>query len=72
MHHCIIGNIAPDAKKEEWTDGIVSYQSSHLENAESEVIVPHGHTCTSYPLTIKEVKRILELHYHEEEKKSKD
>jgi pimeloyl-ACP methyl ester carboxylesterase len=42
------------------SDGIVSYASSHLEGAESEKIVPAGHTVFSNELTVLEIKRILE------------
>jgi hypothetical protein len=44
------------------TDGIVPYWSSHIEGAESEVIVPSGHWSNHHPLAIAEVKRILMKH----------
>jgi hypothetical protein len=40
----------------------VPYKSSHLEGAESELIVPSDHAATAHPLTVLEVKRILKLH----------
>ncbi|WP_372369983.1 esterase/lipase family protein [Candidatus Uabimicrobium sp. HlEnr_7] len=61
-YHSIIGNTVTEGPKEEWTDNVVTYASSHLDNAESEVIVPEWHVCTSHPLVISELKRILFLH----------
>jgi pimeloyl-ACP methyl ester carboxylesterase len=42
------------------SDGVVSYASSHLDGAESEKIVPAGHTVFSNELTVLEIKRILD------------
>ena len=44
------------------TDGIVPYWSSHLDGAESEVIVPSGHWSNQHPAAIAEIKRILYKH----------
>lgn len=44
------------------TDGIVPYWSSHLDGAESELIVPSGHWSNRDPAAIAEVKRILIKH----------
>jgi len=44
------------------TDGIVPYWSSHLDGAESELIIPSGHWTIHHPAGIAEVKRILKLH----------
>jgi hypothetical protein len=44
------------------SDGVVRYTSSHLEGAESEVVVPSGHAAFAHPLAIEEIKRILHLH----------
>jgi hypothetical protein len=54
------GNL--DRTKPESTDGIVPYWSSHLDGAESEVIVPSGHWSNQDPAAIAEVKRILIKH----------
>ena len=43
-------------------DGVVKYESSHLEGVESEYIVRSGHSTQSNPYTIEEVRRILLLH----------
>lgn len=43
-------------------DGIVSYQSAHVDYAESELIVHSFHSCQDKPATIEEVRRILKEH----------
>ena len=57
--HSIIGNLGVDEGSYS-TDGVVSYRSSHLEGAESELIVPSGHNLVAHPDTVAEIKRILE------------
>jgi pimeloyl-ACP methyl ester carboxylesterase len=44
------------------SDGVVPYWSSHLEGAQSELIVPSNHSAQRNPQAIAEVKRILHLH----------
>jgi hypothetical protein len=44
------------------SDGIVPYSSSHVEGAESELIVPDNHSAYDNPITVAELKRILQLH----------
>ena len=44
------------------SDGIVPYWSSHLDGAQSEIIVPGPHSCTELPQTTEEIRRILRLH----------
>jgi pimeloyl-ACP methyl ester carboxylesterase len=44
------------------SDGIVPYWSSHLDGAQSECIVPSGHSAHQNPQAIAEVLRILKLH----------
>jgi len=44
------------------TDGIVPYWSSHLDGAQSELIIPSHHWTNQHPMGIAEVKRILLLH----------
>ena len=41
------------------TDGIVAYESAHLDGVESEKIVRSSHSCQAEPDTILEVRRIL-------------
>jgi hypothetical protein len=44
------------------TDGIVAYESAHIEGVESEKVVRSGHSTQSHPETIEEVRRILREH----------
>lgn len=44
------------------TDGIVLYESSHLDGVDSEVVVPGGHVSIRRPEVAAEVSRILHLH----------
>ncbi|HEY5752611.1 MAG TPA: alpha/beta fold hydrolase [Chthoniobacterales bacterium] len=44
------------------SDGVVPYWSAHLDDAESEDIVPAWHTALSNPKTIEDVRRILKQH----------
>src|SRR3954452_9463414 len=43
-------------------DGIVSYQSAHIPEAASELVMRSGHSVQSDPKTVEEVHRILLLH----------
>ena len=43
-------------------DGIVSYQSAHIPEAASELVIRSGHSMQSDPKTVDEVHRILLLH----------
>ena len=43
------------------SDGVVAYWSSHLDGAQSELIVPSNHSSPHNPQAIAEVRRILEL-----------
>ncbi len=47
------------------SDGVVSYASSHLPDAESEKIVSSWHGVQDHPQTIDEVRRILLEHLEE-------
>jgi pimeloyl-ACP methyl ester carboxylesterase len=44
------------------TDGMVAYESAHIEGVESEKIVRSGHSTQGHPETIEEVRRILREH----------
>lgn len=47
-------------------DGVVEYESAHLEDAASEIIVPADHTTVhTHPLAVLEVRRILLEHLAE-------
>jgi hypothetical protein len=44
------------------TDGMVAYESAHIDGVESEQIVRSGHSTQSHPETIEETRRILREH----------
>lgn len=41
------------------SDGVVPYWSSHLDSAQSELIVPTGHGAMENPKSVQEIRRIL-------------
>jgi pimeloyl-ACP methyl ester carboxylesterase len=59
-HHSIIGDRGRDDSPNS-SDGVVAYWSSHLESAESELIVPGPHVAHEMTPTIGEIRRILHL-----------
>jgi pimeloyl-ACP methyl ester carboxylesterase len=59
--HSIIA-VAGDGPPEEGNDGVVEYQSAHIDEAVSELVVRSGHSVQGHPRTILEVRRILLLH----------
>jgi pimeloyl-ACP methyl ester carboxylesterase len=61
-HSIIAIGKADPAHPEDADDGVVAYESAHVEGVESELLVPTGHSCQSDPRTIAEVRRILLLH----------
>lgn len=60
-YHSIMGDRGlggtPDS-----SDGVVVYQSAHLDGAESEKIVPSGHDAQDHPEAVRELRRILKEH----------
>ena len=48
------------------SDGIVPYWSSHLDGADSELVVPSEHGAHQHPETMDEIRRILRLHLQAE------
>src|SRR3954452_18238108 len=55
----VTGNLPPDGQG----DGVVNYESAHIDGVESELVVPHqSHSAQSNPLAIDEVRRILVEH----------
>jgi pimeloyl-ACP methyl ester carboxylesterase len=44
------------------SDGVVAYESAHIEGVESEVVVQSSHSTQGTPATIEEVRRILREH----------
>jgi len=59
-YHSIIGDRGKGNSPNS-TDGVVPYWSSHLDGAQSELIVPSPHGCCELPQTIQESRRILLL-----------
>ncbi len=63
-YHSIMGDRGKGGNKDHTrpvsTDGVVPYWSSHLDGAQSELVVPSGHNAHQNPQTIAEVRRILE------------
>ena len=59
--HSIIGSERPEGK-ENTTDGVVPYRSSHVDGVKSEVIVQSNHGVQTNPYAIMEVHRILLEH----------
>jgi hypothetical protein len=59
-YHSVIGQHHP-GPKEEGSDGVVPYWSSHLDGAQSEVIARSGHAVLTNPNAVRETIRILHL-----------
>lgn len=63
--HSIIA-VQGDGDPTAGSDGVVAYQSAHLDYVDSEYVVqPGGHSIQWHPLAIEEVRRILHLHLKE-------
>jgi hypothetical protein len=58
--HSIIG--VRKGPIEEGGDGVVSYQSAHLDGVDSELVVKTGHSSQSNPDVVEEIRRILLEH----------
>lgn len=54
--------VQTDGPIEDGDDGVVKYQSAHIDGVESEFVVHSNHSCQSNPHTVGEVWRILRLH----------
>lgn len=59
--HSIIGDRGRGDTPES-SDGVVAYRSSHVDGAQSELIVPADHTAHAHPQALLEIRRILRLH----------
>jgi len=59
--HSVIG-VQGQGRARRGNDGVVAYDSAHLEMAASEVIIRSSHSLQSNPHTVAEVKRILLEH----------
>ena len=69
-YHSLIGDRGKggnlDRTEPQSSDGIVPYWSSHLDGAESELIIPSEHWTILHPEGIAEVNLILRLHLKEQ------
>ena len=59
--HSIIA-VQHDPPKASGGDGMVPYESAHLDGVTSELLVSSGHLCQDKPAVIREVRRILTEH----------
>jgi hypothetical protein len=59
--HSIVA-VSDDRPLSEAGDGVVRYQSAHLEGVASELVVRSGHSVQMTPEGIQEVRRILVEH----------
>jgi pimeloyl-ACP methyl ester carboxylesterase len=59
--HSIIA-VRPDSPPGKRTDGLVGYESAHIEGVLSEKVISTGHLCQDHPEVIGEVRRILFEH----------
>jgi hypothetical protein len=59
-HHSIIGDRGR-GDSPNGSDGVVPYRSAHLDSAQSEKIIPYGHSGYQSPEAIAELLRILRL-----------
>jgi hypothetical protein len=63
--HSIIAREDPKGPLEDASDGVVKYQSAHIDGVESEKIVHSSHSAQGNPETIEEIRRILLLNLQE-------
>jgi hypothetical protein len=59
--HSIIA-VRGTAPKEDGDDGVVTYQTAHIDEVVSELVVRWDHSCQGQPQVIEEIRRILLLH----------
>ncbi len=64
-YHSIIGNHLEAGVGEGGTDTVVPYWSSHLDGAQSELIIKSKHDAHKHQEAILEIRRILLLHLRE-------
>jgi hypothetical protein len=60
----IIGQVR-SGSAQDGSDGVVPYSSSHLDAAESELVIRHGHEAFKHPDAVREIQRILQAHLGE-------
>lgn len=63
VHHHNIVAVNRGKNADTWTDGVVTWQSSHLDNVDSERVIQAGHSeVVRSPETVREIRRILFEH----------
>jgi len=62
MHAHSIIPVQGSGPVEDGNDGVVEYNSAHIDGVESELVVRSGHSTQATPQTIEEVRRILYQH----------
>lgn len=62
IYHSIMGNNSDTTDFSIISDGIVPYESAHLDGAASEKIIKGGHSIQETPEAVLELRRILRLH----------
>jgi transposase InsO family protein len=62
--HSIVAVRGP-GPPERQSDGVVAYESAHIEGVESELVVRSSHSAQGRPETIEEIRRILLEHARE-------
>jgi hypothetical protein len=61
---CLLEKLLPGGSSREGTDGVVPFDSAHLEGVDSEIVVPADHFHVHHhPAAVAEVRRILLQHY---------
>ena len=65
VFHSILGNLSKSDEKSQISDGVVEYDSAHLDGAASEIILKGGHSIQETPEAVLELRRILKLHLKE-------
>lgn len=66
VHHHNIVAINRGKNAENWTDGVVTWKSAHLDNVDSERVIQAGHSqIVRSPETVREIRRILIEHLAE-------
>jgi pimeloyl-ACP methyl ester carboxylesterase len=63
-YHSIVGYNGKEPLPE-GGDGVVPYKSAHIEGALSELVVSSDHSAQETDNTIREMRRILTIHYNE-------
>ncbi|HEV8058658.1 MAG TPA: alpha/beta fold hydrolase [Gemmataceae bacterium] len=64
----LVEHFSPGGRSKEGTDGVVPYESAHLPEADTELVVPADHfNVHHHPRAVLEVRRLLHEHLREAE-----